>query len=202
MRRKVFDILISAGGLVVLALLLVAGSLLMWGSSFTNSQVHNQLAMQQVYFPPSSAFATAKPGGEVTPAMRQYWGQYAGQEVLTGPQAEAYANHFIAVHLSEMPFHGVYSKVSAAARAAKPGTAQATQLAGLEQTVFQGTTLRAMLLEAYGFWLLGDVAYWASVASFCLAGIMAILIGFGFWHARRVPGEKEMLTAVTTRAAA
>lgn len=202
MRRKVFDILVSAGGLVVLALLLVAGSLLMWGSSFTNSDVHNQLAMQQVYFPPASAFATAKPGTEVTPGMKKYWGQYAGKEVLTGPEAAAYANHFIAVHLSEMPFHGVYSKVSAAERAAKPGSAKATQLAGLEQTVFQGTTLRAMLLEAYGFWLLGDVAYWASIASFCLAGIMAILIGFGFWHAHRVSGEKEMLTSVTTRAAA
>ena len=29
--------------------------------------------------------------------------QYAGQQLLTGPQAEACADHFIAIHLSEMP---------------------------------------------------------------------------------------------------
>lgn len=202
MRRKVFDVLVSAGGLVVLALLLVAGSLLLWGSSFTNNDVHNQLAMQQVYFPPASAFAHAKPGTEITPGMKPYLLQYAGKEVLTGPEAEAYADHFIAIHLSEMPYHGVYSKVSAAARAAKPGSAAAASLTALETTVFQGTTLRAMLLEAYGFWLLGDVAFWAAIASFSLAFIMALLVGFGFWHARRVPAEKELLSTVSRQAAA
>jgi hypothetical protein len=46
--------------------------------------------------------------------MRPYLARYAGQQVLTGPQAEAYADHFIAVHLSEMPYRGVYSTISAA----------------------------------------------------------------------------------------
>ena len=202
MRRKVFDILVSAGGLVLLLVLLVAGSLLMWGSSYTNNQVHDQLAMQQVYFPPAAAFKNAKPGTEITPSMRPYIYQYAGQQVLTGAQAEAYANHFIAVHLYDMPYHGVYAKVSAAARAATPGTKQAASLGALETTVFQGTTLRAMLLEAYGFWLIGNIAFWGSIASFALAGVMAVLIGFGFWHARRVPVEKELLTAVPTALAA
>ena len=43
--------------------------------------------------------------------------QYAGQQLLTGKQAKVYANDFIAVHLSEMPYGGVYSKISAAALA-------------------------------------------------------------------------------------
>ncbi len=202
MRRKVFDVLVSAGGLVLLVVLVVAGSMLMWGSSYTNNQVHDQLAMQQVYFPPKAAFASAKAGGEITPSMRPYIYPYAGEQVLTGPEAEAYANHFIAVHLYDMAYHGVYAKVSAAARAASPGTPQATKLASLEQTVFQGTTLRAMLLEAYGFWLLGNIAFWASIASFVLAGVMAVLIGFGFWHARRVSTEKELLAPVVTAQAA
>src|ERR1700740_663769 len=114
MSRKVFDILTSAGG--------VAGGLLTWGHSFVNSNVHNQLAQQQIYFPPQAAFAHAKAGTEITPSMIPSVSQYAGQHVVTGPQAKAYADHFIAVHLSEMPYNGVYSKISAAAMAAKPGT--------------------------------------------------------------------------------
>ena len=37
MRRKTFDLLVSTGGLVLAAVLLVAGGLLMWGYSFANS---------------------------------------------------------------------------------------------------------------------------------------------------------------------
>jgi len=193
MRRKVFDILASAGGAVVVVVLVVAGSLLMWGNSFANSQVHDQLARQQIYFPPAAAFAHPKAGTEITPSMIPSVSQYAGQELLTGPQAEVYANDFIAVHLSEMPYGGVYYKVSSAARSAKPGSPQATQLAGLESTVFQGTTLRGLLLEAYGFWEFGNIAFWAAIASFVLAGVMALLTGFGIWHARRTPAEIELI---------
>lgn len=190
MRRKVFDLLASAGGLVLVAVLVVAGALLLWGNSFTNSSVHNQLAQQKIYFPPASAFAHAKAGTEITPGMKPYLLQYAGQQLTTGPQAEAYADHFIAVHLSEMPYHGVYSLVSAASRA-NPKNAQ---LAGLVQTVFQGTTLRGLLLEAYGFWKLGQIALWAAIASFILAGVMLVLVGLGFWHSRQVPADQEILS--------
>jgi hypothetical protein len=44
--------------------------------------------------------------------------QYAGQQLLTSPQAKVYANDFIAVRLSELPFSGLYSKISVAALAA------------------------------------------------------------------------------------
>ena len=98
---------------MVVAVLVVAGALLMWGYSFANSNVHNQLAEQQIFFPPASAFANAKPGTEITPGMKPYLLQYASQQLTTGAQAEAYADHFIAVHLSEMPYGGVYAKVSA-----------------------------------------------------------------------------------------
>lgn len=198
MRRKVFDLIASVGGLIVVAILLVAGGMLMWGYSFTNSTVHSQLSRQEIYFPTKAAFAHAKPGTEITPGMKPYLLQYAGQQLTTGPQAEAYANHFIAVHLSEMPYHGVYSQVSNAARAAKPGTAKATQLAALEQTTFQGTTLRGLLLEAYAFSVFGTIAFWSSIASFALAVIMAGLVGLGFWHARRTADETELIPTKTT----
>jgi len=69
--------------------------------------------------------------------------QYAGQQLLTGEQAKVWANDFMAVHLSEMPYGGVYSKVSAAARA----NPKNTKLAHLRQAVFMGTTLRGLLLQ-------------------------------------------------------
>ena len=193
MRRKTFDLLASATGMLIVVALLIAGGLLTWAWTYTNSTVHNQLAVQQIYFPPKAAFAHPKAGTEITPSMIPTVSQYAGQQVLTGQQAEVYANHFIAVHLSEMPYHGVYATISSAARTAKPGSAQAKSLSALEQVSFQGTTLRGLLLEAYGFATLGMIAFWASIASFCLAFIMAILVGLGFWHARRTPSEIELL---------
>jgi hypothetical protein len=202
MRRKVFDLLVSMGGVMMVVVLAAAGGLLTWAWTYTNSTVHNQLAVQKIYFPPKAAFAHPKAGTEITPSMIPTVSQYAGQQVLTGPQAEVYANDFIAVHLSEMPYHGVYATISAAARAAKPGSAQAATLTALEQTSFQGTTLRGLLLEAYGFATFGLIAFWASIASFCLAFIMAVLVGFGFWHARRTPEQAELLRPVSKSRAA
>src|SRR5580700_5657691 len=189
MQRKVFDFIASAGGAVMVVVLVVAGGLLMWGYSFTNSSVHNQLAQQQITFPSAAAFAHAKAGTEITPGMLPYLLKYAGQPLTTGAQAEAYADHFIAVHLSEMPYGGVYAKVSAASRANPTNTTLAAEV----QTSFEGTTLRGLLLEAYAFSEFGMVAMYAAIAAFVLGGIMLLLVGFGFWHARRTPETRELL---------
>jgi hypothetical protein len=203
MRRRVFDMLVSAGGAVMVVVLVVAGALLMWGASFASSEVHNQLAQQEIFFPPKSAFAHPKPGTEITPSMIPTVSQYAGRQLLTGQQAEVYANDFIAVHLSEMPYHGVYSVISAKARSVPPGSPQAKELAALEQASFQGTTLRGLLLEAYGFSIFGEIAFWAGIAAFTLAFVMAVLVGLGIWHARHtaedaelaLPGDRRQLQA-------
>jgi len=194
MRRKAFDILASGVGLVVVVVLIVAGALMLWANSYVDSNVHNQLAEQQIFFPPKAAFAHPAAGTEITAAMIPSVSQYAGQQLLTGAQAEAWADHFIAIHLSEMPYHGVYAAVSTAARA----NPKNTQLAALEQTSFQGTTLRGLLLEAYGFSEMGVVALWGAIASFILAFVMLILVGFGFRHARRTPPDAELLAPKTS----
>jgi hypothetical protein len=193
MQRKLFDLLASAGGTLVVVVLVVAGALLMWGYSFAGSSVHDQLAQQEIFFPPKSAFAHAKPGTEITPGMIPSVSQYAGQQLLTGEQAQVYANDFIGVHLSQMPYHGVYAAISSASRA-DPTNAK---LKALEQTSFQGTTLRGLLLEAYSFSVFGTIAFWAGIASFCLAFLMAMLVGLGFWHARQTSGSEELLTDTT-----
>jgi hypothetical protein len=188
MSRRVFDKLTSAGGVAAVVVLLVAGGLLTWGHSFVNSSVHNQLAHQQIYFPPTAAFAHAKSGTEITPSMIPSVSKYAGQELLTGPQAEAYADHFIAVHLSEMPYGGIYSKISAASLA----NPKNVQLKTLEQTSFQGTTLRGLLLEAYAFSKIGQVMLWGAIASFIMAAVMALLVGLGLWHAQWASVEDRL----------
>jgi hypothetical protein len=192
MQRKVFDQLASGVGAVIVVVLLVAGGLMTWGYTFAHSNVHDQLAQQQIFFPPKSAFAHPKAGTEITPSMIPSVSQYAGQQVLTGEQAKVYANDFIAVHLSEMPYGGVYANVSAAARAAKPGSAQANSLSALETTVFQGTTLRGLLLQAYAFGTIATLLFWGAIASFVLAAIMAILVIGGIWHARRTTEDKRV----------
>jgi hypothetical protein len=189
MRRRVFDVLTSAVGLVLVVVLLVAGGLLMWGHSYVHSNVHNQLAQQQIFFPEKAAFEHPKAGTEITQSMIPSVSRYAGQQLLTGPQAEAYADHFIAVHLSEMPYGGVYSKISTAARAEPTNT----KLATLETTSFQGTTLRGLLLEAYGFSKIGTIMLIGSIASFILALILLGFVALGFRHAQRIPAEEELL---------
>ncbi len=187
MRRKTFDLLATAGGAVLALVLIAAGSLGLWASNYANSNVHDQLAMQQVQFPAanSSSFKALPKADQAAIAP------YAGQEVLTGSQAAVYANNYIAVHLSEMPYHGVYSQISAAARAATPGSTEATQLEALVQTSFQGTTLRAMLLEAYAFGTMGQIAFVGALVSFSLAFVMLLLTLFGVWHFLRTPAQLE-----------
>jgi hypothetical protein len=188
MRRRTFDMLLSAGGLVVVVVLVVAGSLLTWGTRYIDSNVHSQLAAQEIYFPPAAAFAHAKAGTEITPSMIPSVSQYAGEQLTTGAQAEVWANDFIAVHLSEMPYGGIYAKASSAEMA----NPKSTVIAGEVATIFKGTTLRGLLLEAYGFGQMGQIAGDAALSAFLLAGLMLLLVGFGLLHYRRVPATAEL----------
>jgi hypothetical protein len=189
MSRKAFDLLTSTGAAVVVVVLLIAGGLLTWGHSFVTSNVRNQLAQQQIFFPPAAAFAHPKAGTEITASMIPSVSQYAGQQLLTGAQAQVWADDFIAGHLSEMPYGGIYSKISAAA-IANPKNAS---LAALKETSFTGTTLRGLLLEAYAFSKIGAIMLWGAIASFILAAVMSLLVALGFWHARRTEDEVPLL---------
>ena len=151
--------LTAIAGFAVAAILLVAGGLLLWGSTYVHNTVQSQLAAQQIFFPPKAAFAHPVAGTEITPSMIPSVSQYAGQQLLTGQQAEAYADHFIAVHLSEIGGGKTYSQLSAES-IAQPNNAK---LAGLVATVFKGTTLRSMLLNAYGWWKVSQITYIASL---------------------------------------
>jgi hypothetical protein len=183
---------LGRAGLALMVVLVVAGGLLMWGSTYVHNTVRNQLAAQQVYFPPKAAFAHAKAGTEITPSMIPSVSQYAGQQLLTGQQAEAYADHFIAVHLQEMAPGQTYATLSAKSLA-QPGNAK---LAGLVQTVFRGQTLRGLLLNAYGWWKVSQITYIAAICAFVLAGLSLIGAAGAFMRNRRAtPAAKTAITA-------
>jgi hypothetical protein len=192
MRRRTFDALASTAGLVLAAVLLAAGGLLLWGHSFVDNQVSTQLSAQKIVFP-----TTSNPEFKALPAAdAAAMGQYAGQTMTTGAQAKVYADNFIAYHLSFMG--GTYSQLSAKAMAQPTNTKLADQV----NTVFKGTTLRGMLLDAYAFWQMGQIAFWGAIVSFIGAGILLILSALGLYHARRVAPTAEILTGHSAKAPA
>ncbi len=162
--------LTAIAGFALAAILLVAGGLLLWGSTYVHNTVQGQLSAQQIYFPPKAAFAHPVAGTEITPSMVPSVSQYAGQQMLTGQQAEAYADHFIAVHIANMAGGKTYAQLSAEA-IAQPNNAK---LAGVVATVFKGETLRSMLLNAYGWWKVSQITYIAAIAAFALGGLALI----------------------------
>ena len=183
MRRKTFDVLASVAGLVLAAVLAVGGGLMLWGHNFVDNQVSSQLTAQKIVFP-----VKTNPEFKALPAAdAAAMGQYAGQMLTTGAQAKVYADNFIAFHLSKMG--GTYSQLSAQSMA-QPNN---TKLAGLVNTVFKGTTLRGMLLNAYAFWQMGVIALWGAIVSFIGAGLLLVLSLLGFVHAGRVSPAAEFM---------
>ena len=124
--RRNSHALLAAVSAALAAVLLIAGGLLLWGSAYVHNTVQSQLAAQQITFPPAAAFAHAKAGTEITPSMIPSVSQYAGQQLLTGQQAEAYADHFIAVHITSMCGGKTYSQLSAASLAQPDNTRSLT----------------------------------------------------------------------------
>jgi hypothetical protein len=185
MRRTTFDKLLGWIGTSLGIALLAVGGLLLWGSAYVHNTVQGQLAAQQITFPPAAAFAHPKAGGEITPSMIPSVSQYAGQQLLTGQQAEAYADHFIAVHIQNMAGGKTYSQLSAAALAQPDNT----QLAGQVATVFKGETLRSMLLNAYGWWKVSQITYIISLAAFGLGTVAGLGSIFLFVTGRKNKGE-------------
>ena len=163
-----------------------------WASNFATSTVHDQLAAQQIYFPAAgSAELKALPKADDVAIT-----QYAGQQLLTGQQAEVYANSFINVHLGEIANGKTYSQLSAASMAAPNDT----KLAGQVATIFKGTTLRSMLLNAYGWSEIGMFAGYAAIglAIAAVAVLGAFLFEIVRWRETLSAGQASRPAAQPT----
>jgi hypothetical protein len=183
MRRKTFDALLATGGLVIAIVLVIAGGLLTFTHHFVDTQVRNQLAPEQIFFPKTGSAALDEAG------VKPYLSKYAGQQLTTGFQAEAFADHYIAVHLKTIGGGLTYAQLSAKAQADPTNTALAAQV----ETVFKGETLRGLLLNGYAFAKMAQIAAWAAIGAFVGAALMFLLALAGFWHLRRTDPAKELL---------
>jgi hypothetical protein len=189
MKRRAFDVIASTVGLGLAILLMVGGGLLTWAHNYVGDQVHNQLAAQKVFFPPSSDPELKDPAFA---AVRQY----AGQQLLNGDQAEVYADHFIANHLKAIGGGATYSELSGKYQALtdeQKASPEGLALNGQVQTMFRGETLRGLLLNAYAFGKMGTIAGIGAIVAWIGGGLMFVMAGLGFWHAHRVPQTNEVL---------
>jgi hypothetical protein len=184
MSRRKLDLVLSLGGVVLTFVLVIGGSLAFWGYTFANNKVHDELAAQQIFFPPAASEGITS----LPPADQPAIAQYAGQQMVNGAQAQAYADHFIAVHLKGVADGKTYAQVSTLSRANPDDQA----LAGQVQTLFRGETLRGLLLNAYAFWKFGQMALIGAIALWTLGVIMLALTVLGFWHLRRPSAEVKV----------
>lgn len=173
--RKAIDKVFILLGLASVAVLVVVGSLSWYGYNFATKSVKTELAEQKIYFPEKGSPAIAA----LPEADQKEMNKYAGQQLTTGMQAKVYADNFIKVHLSKVAGGKTYAEVST--EAMKDPTN--TKLQGQKTTLFQGETLRGLLLgSGYSYWTFGMIAKYVALASFLGAGIMSLLVFLGLRH--------------------
>jgi hypothetical protein len=205
MRRRTFDTLMSTAGALLAVLLVVAGGLLIWAHSFIGAQVKSQLSQEKIAMPDAASIAKLE-----NKADQDALKPYIGQQLTTGQQAQAFADHYIYAHMQGVANGQTYEEVSGqyiAKTSADPNFAKSAdgqKLAGQRQTLFMGDTLRGLLLNAYAFWKMGQIALIAAIVAFVGAGALALLSVLGFVHSRKAApdaqlfehkGEKELVTA-------
>ena len=187
MNRTIVDRLVSSIGAVMGVALLVASGLLFFAHGYVHEQVTDQLREQQISFPAAGTKAiTSLPSADQTAIN-----QYAGQQLVNGAQAKAFADHYIKVHLSEVAGGQTYSQVSSKALA----NPQDQQLAGQVQTLFRGETLRGLLLNAYAFDTMANVAFIAAWVSLLGGIVLLVLSALGLVHSRRPASDLAATTA-------
>ena len=174
--RKTIDKVFVLLGAAAIVVLVVIGGLSWYAYRFADNSVRTELAAQKVYFPPKGSPA-------LDPAEFPDLQKYAGQLVDNGPKAKAYANGFIGRHLEQVAGGKTYAEVSS--EALKDPTN--SKLQQQKQTLFQGETLRGLLLgDGYAYWTFGQIAMYAAVAAFAGAAVMTVLVLLGVRHIRRV----------------
>ncbi|MDX6237062.1 MAG: hypothetical protein QOG10_1877, partial [Kribbellaceae bacterium] len=76
-----------------------------------------------------------------------------------------------------------------------------TKLAGQVQSAFKGETLRGLLLNAYAFGKMGQIALIAGIAALAAAAALMLLALLGYAHLRTVNAEVEVMPKLGAHAA-
>ncbi len=211
MSRRTLDIVLATGGALFAVLILVLGLVARNQANFAKDYVKEQLGEQKI------TFATADKVTEEEKAWKSGSScltTYAGQAMETGPQAECYANYYIAMHMARSAktagFEGeTYATIGTVqtglraqlteAKNAKDD-AKAAEIqkkldsaTSLRETQFKGETLRGLLLTTYGFSIFGERAALAGTLCLGIAALAILVSAAGFVHAFMTPKEKMVL---------
>ena len=179
--RTMWDTIVSGAGAVIAIVLLVIGAAAVYGGNFGRDNVQDRLQPQNVVFPPLDA---------MTPAEQQTLGEFAGQTVDTGPEAEGFAR-YIGGHLTEVNEGKTYAETSSAAREEGLDPKTAADLQVKADSLFKGETLRSILLNAYGWWTVATIALYVGFALIAAGLVLGFLSLLGFRHARRAAGASD-----------
>lgn len=184
--RRLMDRLISWTGAVMAFALVALGAAAIYGGSFALDNVRDRLEPQNIAFPPAEAMSDYDKEIGLT--------AFAGQKVDTGTEAEAFSR-YIGGHLAATNDGKTYSETSSESRAyaAEVGdnptaaeSAKLGELSGKVETLFRGETLRAILLNAYGWWVVGSITMWVGFGAVALGILLALFAFFGFRHAKKL----------------
>ena len=187
MDRSSWDRIVSGAGAVVAAVLIVLGTMAIYGGDFGRDNVRDRLVPQHISFPPADA---------MTPEELALVGDFAGAKVDTGNEAEAFSR-YIGLHLSEVNGGATYSETSAAAREEGLDPTVAADLQVKADTLFKGETLRSILLNAYGWWTVATIALFAGYAMVALGIVLGVLAILGFRHAKRAEAARNEAPSTT-----
>ena len=194
MTRKTLDFLFGIGGLAVAVLLVVLGLVLRNQADFAKSYVHGQMVEQRISFTPVANLTADEKTASCLVSN-------AGKPLLTGKQAECYANEYIGRHVKLINEGKTYSETSGESRAARAAAdealaadpnaqaakdldATAKGLSGKVEALFKGETLRGLLLTSFGFSVFGVRAGQAALLAFLAALILVVASIAGFVHGR------------------
>jgi hypothetical protein len=185
-RRSVAGIAVG-GGLLVLA------TAMMGNANFSDRYITDQLSKQRITFKAADALTEAERSKPCVVAN-------AGKPMLTGKQAECYANDFIGTHIQGIGRGRTYAEMEDVRNGllAQIATAQANgdpelpklqkelgELTGQREALFKAEMLRGTLLTSFGFSTLGEKAGQAATVAYGAAGlVLALSLGGLVYGAR------------------
>ena len=188
MQKTVYGVLSRVFSVV----LILVGIAAIFGGNFAHGYVTDQLKQENLTMPSEQGVNAL-----TDQASQDKLRPYIDEPMTTGPQAEAFANNYIWQHMMAssggkgyQEISGEYTEMAATLSDEEKATNEDFQaLSSLRQTLFMGDTLRGMLLNAYGWWLLGTIAIYVGIGVIVVGAVLAG-VGFGPLRSKKTAGAQ------------